>query len=86
MTHQVPWNKVIFNEFCELAMLNDLEVRILETRIQGHSITKQAMEFNLSESTINRITNRLKTKYDIAQAHSAVMPPRVKSDTKMKLK
>lgn len=80
MKHQVDWNEVIYNEFCRLAMLNELERNILHTRIQGHSMTQQAMEFNISERTVGRITNRLKNKYDAVQLHSGILPRRKVDD------
>lgn len=76
MAKQVPWNEVIYLEFSKLAMLSDLEKEVLRTRIMGYSITKQAILFNCSESTINRMIATLKKKYDVAQAHSDKLPPR----------
>ncbi len=64
MSKQVPWNKIILEEFIELAMLSSDEEHIMRTRIAGWSITKQAMTFGMSESSVNRIIKRLKVKYD----------------------
>lgn len=76
MTKQVPWNESIYSEFCKLAMLSTIEREILRTRIMGYSITQQEEEFNLSRSTINRIINRLKKKYDEVQPLSEKLPRR----------
>lgn len=76
MTKQVPWNEMIYVEFCKLAMLNDFEKEILRTRIMGMSITQQAMNFAVSESTVHRTIRTLKSKYDEVQQHSELLPPR----------
>lgn len=76
MAKQVPWNEVIYSEFCRLGMLTEFEREVLRTRIMGYSITKQSMIFNCSVSTINRTINSLKKKYDKVQSHSDVLPER----------
>ena len=67
MSHQVKWTRRITDLFVYAAQLNDLERQVLETRISGMSIRQQAYYFNVSESTINRIVQRLKQKYDVVQ-------------------
>lgn len=79
MSKQVPWNEDIYTEFSRLAMLSDIEKEILRTRIMGYSITWQAMHFNISESSVNRIISRLKKKYDLVQPYSDKLPKRRKS-------
>lgn len=76
MTKQVPWNLVILDEFVKLACLNELEKKIMYTRIDGWSIAKQSHEFYVSESSINKIIARLKIKYDNVQKYSNILPPR----------
>lgn len=76
MAHQVPWNKYIVERFEELAMLTDEERMVLRTRVAGWSITKQALELNLSPATVSRIIKRLKTKYDNVQKYDPLLPPR----------
>lgn len=73
---EVPWNKVIVEEFVTLAMLTKEEEMILRTRVAGWTITKQAMEFGMSPSTVSRIVARLKKKYDAVQKYSVLLPPR----------
>lgn len=77
MAKQVKWNKAIYDEFVNLAMLSDIEQKILETRIKGFSIAMQMLEFNLSERTISRMINRMKKKYDDVQDKSTILPPRI---------
>lgn len=43
-------------------MLNDELSRILEMKIKGESITKMAMEMNMSESSVSRRVKQLKKK------------------------
>lgn len=76
MSKQVPWNKVIFDEFVRLGGLTEEEEQIMRTRMQGWTITKQSMEFHMSVSKVNRIIKRLKVKYDQVQPHSDLLPPR----------
>lgn len=76
MAHQVPWGKVILEEFIEQALLTEEEEMIMRTRVAGWTRTKQSMELGMSLATIDRIIKRLKVKYDKAQKHSAILPPR----------
>lgn len=76
MSKQVPWNKIILEKFIELAALNEEETKIIQTRVAGWTITKQAIEFGMSESKVNKIIARLKVKYDNVQALDPTLPPR----------
>lgn len=76
MAKQVPWNKIIIDEFAHLAALSEDEEKILRTRAAGWSRVKQATEFKMSVSTVDRIINRLKIKYDRVQPFSHYMPVR----------
>lgn len=42
MTHQVPWNKIILEEFIRIGCLSETEEMIMRTRVQGWTITKQS--------------------------------------------
>lgn len=74
--NDIIWNKVIINEFIELACLSETEEMILRTWAKGWSITKQSMEFHLSESSIKKIRARIKLKYDNVQKYSNILPLR----------
>lgn len=76
MTKQVPWNKIILNEFIELACLNEIEEKIMRTRVEGWTISKQAYHFHMSESSIKKTIAKLKLKYDKVQKYSNILPPR----------
>lgn len=67
MAKQVKWTKNILKEFEDLAMLSDDECYIMESRCKNVSVSAQAQHLNVSESTIARMINRLKVKYDAVQ-------------------
>ena len=46
----------------EKLMLNEELSKILEMKIKGYSITKMALELNMSESTVSRRIKYLKKK------------------------
>ena len=80
MTNQVPWNKIILEEFINLALLTKEEEMILRTRIYGWTVREQADKLNMSVSSVNRIIKRIKNKYDDVEKFSAILPPRKKSE------
>lgn len=79
MTKQVPWNKIILEEFISIGCLTETEEMIMRTRVKGWTITKQAREIGLSESAINKTIAKLKKKYDACQKYSPILPPRKES-------
>ena len=76
----IVWNKVILNEFIDLALLTELEEKILRTQIKGWSRTTQATEFNISVETVDRVLKTIRMKYDMVQPHSTVLPVRKKKE------
>ena len=56
------FTKEEFEQIVDKAMLNEELTKIFEMKIKDYSITKMAMELNLSESTINRRIKELKRK------------------------
>lgn len=76
MSHQVPWNKIILEEFIQLATLTKEEEMIMRTRVAGWSRVRQSMELGMSLATVDRIIRRLKIKYDHIQPYSPLLPPR----------
>lgn len=73
---QVKWNKDVYDKFCERAMLDEEDQKLLKTRIQGMYVSQQAILFNCSEATIHRRINKLKKLYDEVQSHYEDMPVR----------
>ena len=59
MTNEVIWTKIVLERFIEQANLSEDEEIVIRTRAAGWSRIKQAMELNLSVSTIDRIISRL---------------------------
>lgn len=85
MSHQVIWSNIILNEFFRLANLTEEEQHIMRTRAAGWTITRQAIEFHMSVSKVNRIIKVLKIKYDAVQPFSTILPPRRKGATELYL-
>ena len=76
MAHQVPWNKIILEEFITLANLTEQEEWVMRTRVAGWSRTRQARELHISIETLDRLIRLLKCKYDKVQPYSPLLPPR----------
>jgi hypothetical protein len=74
----IIWNKIILNEFIDLACLTEMEEKILRTRIAGWSRVQQSMAFNMSVSSVDCIIRTINTKYDMVQPYSAILPKRRK--------
>ena len=51
MSREVPWNKLILEEFIKEALLTKEEEMIIRTRIAGWTRTKQSLELEMSLST-----------------------------------
>lgn len=79
MSHQVIWSKIVLEEFIRLAHLTKTEEMIMRTRVAGHTVVQQSLEFCMSTRTVERIIARLKVKYDSVQPYSPLLPPRKKS-------
>jgi hypothetical protein len=74
--NDIVWNKIILNEFIDLACLTETEEKILRTRIDGWSRVQQSMAFNLSVSTVDCIIRTIRQKYDMVQPFSDILPKR----------
>lgn len=73
---QILWTKKILETFIKEGMLTEEEKEVLLLRVQGYTITEQAERLNISESKVNRITRRLKIKYDALQETMKELPKR----------
>lgn len=92
---QLCWSKIILETFLEESGINDRiklgddKARILEgimrTRVAGWTIAKQAIEFHISEDTVNKYVRELKELYDETQKHSVILPVRKASKIEEKL-
>ena len=76
----IVWNKIILNEFIDLAFLTETEEKILRTRIAGWDRVAQARELNMSLSCVDSIMQTIRVKYDMVQPYSSILPPRIKKD------
>lgn len=79
MSKQVPWNKIILEEFISIASLTKEEEEVMRTRVAGWTIVEQSMRLGMSVSKVNFIIKRLKKKYDSVQPYSPILPPRKSS-------
>lgn len=85
MSKEVPWTDRVLREFIERAMLSEDEIFIMTTRIKGWTVSKQAMELHVSESTIANKIRDLKHRYDLVQAeYPDIFPVRNKKSAKEK--
>lgn len=75
---KIPWNRVILDEFCSLALLTPLEENIIRTRAAGWSQTKQCHKFCVSQATVTRIVKKLKKKYEFVRKYSEKLPENLK--------
>lgn len=80
MAKEVPWNKLILEEFIKEALLTKEEEMIMRTRVAGWTRTQQSLELGMSLSTIDKIIRRLKDKYDNVQKYDVLLPPRKESE------
>lgn len=60
----MPWTKSLLEEFSTEAMLSDREIKLMEMRIHGDSVIKQAQELYVSTSTVCRMLAIVRAKYD----------------------
>ena len=75
---KVPWNRVILDEFCSIALLTELEEKIVRTRAAGWSQTKQCHAFCVSQATITRMVRKLKKEYEFCRKYSDILPENLK--------
>lgn len=79
MSKQILWNKLILEEFINLASLTEDEEHIIRLRVVGYTNEQIALKLGLSRSTVNRYIKRLKQKYDNVEKYSVILPPRKKN-------
>lgn len=76
MSHQVPWNKIILEEFIEQACLTKDEEFVMRTRVAGWTRVEQSMKLGISMSALDKMINKLKIKYDKIERTNPLLPPR----------
>jgi hypothetical protein len=78
--NDIPWNKIILDEFRYLARPTQEVDMILKDWEAGHSVTKSAMDHSLSTRTVDRIRNQIRRKYDAVQPYTPLLPKRMIED------
>lgn len=79
--HQVPWNKIILEEFISQALLTEDEEMIIRTRVAGWSRIQQAEKLGMSVSTVDRILSGIWEKYNMVQRYDPILPPLQSTNT-----
>lgn len=74
---KIPWNRVILDEFCDLALLSPLEENIIRTRAAGWSRVEQCHAYGISLATLDRIIKKLKKSYHSVEKYSELLPPNI---------
>ena len=74
---KVPWNRVILDEFCSLAILTPLEEKIIRTRAAGWSRVRQCHAYGMSLATLDRYIRKLKNSYNSVQEYSYILPKNI---------
>lgn len=74
---KVPWNRVILDEFCSLAILTPLEEKIIRTRASGWSRVQQCHAYGMSLATLDRYIRKLKNSYNSVQEYSYILPKNI---------
>ena len=74
---KIPWNRVILDEFCSLALLTPLEENIVRTRAAGWSRVQQCHAYGMSLATLDRHIRKLRRTYDTVQEYSYILPPNI---------
>lgn len=69
------FNSRLLGAMSEHACLTEEEKNVLKDWADGKSVAKTSMDRNISDSTVYRIRNRLRMKYDSIQCY-ADLPPR----------
>ena len=71
---KVPWNRVILDEFCSLAILTPLEEKIIRA---GWSRVQQCHAYGMSLATLDRYIRKLKNSYNSVQEYSYILPKNI---------
>ena len=75
--NDIPWNKIIVDEFRYLARLTEDEDKILQDWEAGYSVTKSARVRNMSPRQVDRNRNQIRRKYDAVQPFTPLLPKRI---------
>lgn len=84
MGREVEWSWPRYDEFLRLAILTEDERRVMDLHVFGKNKARPnpmqnwqiAQELCCSESTVDAILRKIKSKYDNVQPFSEILPPR----------
>ena len=76
---QILWTKKIVDTFIKEGMLTKEEREVLLLRVKGYTISETSELMNISDSKVNRITRRLKIKYDALHGTIKELPKRTET-------
>lgn len=71
----ILWNSQVLGAMQAHACLTEEEKNVMKDWADGKSVANTSMNRNISDSTVYRIRNRLRRKYDSIQGY-ANLPPR----------
>jgi DNA-binding CsgD family transcriptional regulator len=71
----ILWNSQVLGAMQAHACLTEEEKNVMKDWADGKSVASTSMNRNISDSTVYRIRNRLRRKYDSIQGY-ANLPPR----------
>lgn len=74
--NDIPWNKIVLDEFRSLACLSEEENTVLQDWAGEKSIANTSMRKYFSDRKINRIRKRIREKYDAVQIYTPLLPKR----------
>lgn len=75
--NDIPWNKIILDDFRYLSRLTEEEDLILRDWEAGKSVTQIAMDRSMSDRKVERLRNQIRRKYDAVQPYSPLLPKRM---------
>ena len=75
--NDIPWNKIILDDFRYLSRLTEEEDLILRDWEAGKSVTQIAMDRSMSDRKVERLRNQIRRKYDAVQPYSPLLPKRI---------
>lgn len=75
--NDIPWNKIILDDFRYLSRLTEEEDLIPRDWEAGKSVTQIAMDRSMSDRKVERLRNQIRRKYDAVQPYSPLLPKRM---------
>lgn len=77
MSHEVRWSEKVTEEFIKKGNLNEEQIFLLRSRINGMPISCQADQLGCSSRTVDRMIKELKLIYDhVQKEYPEIFPPR----------